>query len=90
MSGIPLPSRPATAKLMLTPVMGGYGLGLSLQGAGLELRFGHGGSNRGYQYLWELNAATGDGFVVMTNSDAGQRLFGGVREKAAQEFRWHQ
>ncbi|MBI5282055.1 MAG: serine hydrolase, partial [Candidatus Solibacter usitatus] len=82
--------QPGAARLMLTPQMGNYGLGLTLQGSGDDLRFGHGGSNRGYQYLWELNAATGDGFVMMTNSGAGQRLFGGVREKAAQEFRWRQ
>jgi len=81
--------RPETIDVMLTPAPASnqsYGLGYSvtLKRTGLQGR-GHGGSNRGWQALFEIVPDTGDGVVVLTNGSNGGR----VRQMVAQEWdRW--
>lgn len=77
-----------TARLMVTPQAGEYGLGLGLRGEGKALRFAHGGSNAGYRCLLEMHLDSGDGFAVMTNSDSGGKLTEEIRTQAQKEFGW--
>ena len=61
-----------TARQMLTPGIHNHGLGPSI-GAGGTL-FGHGGANEGYRCQLYAFIETGQGAVVMTNSDNGGAL----------------
>lgn len=78
----------ATAREMLTEVMGGYGLGVSVEGAGDTLRFSHGGANEGYRAFFVLHPSTGDGVAIMTNSDAGATLYMEVVRAVARVYDW--
>lgn len=69
--------KPQTVELMLTPAPASnrsYGLGYSatLRTTGAMGR-GHGGSNRGWQAVFEVIPETRDGIVVLTNSSIGGR-----------------
>lgn len=59
---------------MLSGKSGGYGLGVHVEGTGDSLRFSHSGANAGYRAFFVLYPETGDGVVVMTNSDNGDAL----------------
>src|SRR5690606_33913473 len=63
-----------TAEDMLTHIMGSYGIGVAVAGAGDSLRFSHGGANAGYRSNFVAFARSGAGIVVMTNSDNGAPL----------------
>ncbi len=78
----------ATAKEMLTLQKGTYGLGLSLSGKGRSARFGHGGSNAGFQCGMVAYVDTGQGAVVMTNGDRGGMLAGEILRAIALEYDW--
>ncbi|HEX5435701.1 MAG TPA: serine hydrolase domain-containing protein [Gemmatimonadaceae bacterium] len=78
----------ATAREMLTEVMGGYGLGVAVEGAGDSLRFSHGGANEGYRAFFVLHPITGDGVAVMTNSDNGYALCMEVIRAVARVYGW--
>ncbi len=78
----------ATAKQMLTVQKDSYGLGLSLSGNGPTARFGHGGSNAGFQCQMTAYVETGQGAVVMTNGDRGGSLAGEILRAIASEYAW--
>ncbi len=78
----------STAKQMLTVQKGSYGLGLSLVRSGHAARFGHGGSNAGFQCQMTAYAETGQGAVVMTNGDQGGRLAQEILRAIATEYAW--
>ncbi len=78
----------ATARQMLKERMGGYGLGVAVEGSGDSLRFSHGGANEGYRAFFVLHPATGDGVAVMTNSDAGAALYMEVVRAVARVYGW--
>ena len=78
----------ATVRQMLTERMGGYGLGVAVEGTGDSLRFSHGGANEGYRAFFVLHPATGDGVAVMTNSDAGAALYMEVVRAVARVYGW--
>jgi CubicO group peptidase (beta-lactamase class C family) len=73
---------------MLTPQVGGWGLGFELQGKNESARFAHGGSNEGYKCLLVAYASTGQGAVVMTNSDRGAALSAEIMRSIAREYGW--
>ena len=77
-----------TARLMTTAVKGGYGLGLSLQGAGPTASFGHGGSNEGFKCQMTAFLDQGQGAVIMTNGDQGARLGAEILRAIAREYGW--
>ncbi|MGI8838988.1 MAG: serine hydrolase [Pyrinomonadaceae bacterium] len=77
-----------TARQMLTPQVGGFGLGLGLPGDGPSARFNHGGANDGYRCLLVAYKNTGQGAVVMTNSDSGSSLGEEVVRSIAKEYGW--
>src|SRR5262249_37584120 len=59
------------AEQMMRPEGGEFGLGWEIIGEGLARRFGHGGSNDGYQCESTCFLENGQGAVVMTNADSG-------------------
>jgi hypothetical protein len=77
-----------TVNEMLTPQVGGWGLGLELRGKGDAARFGHGGSNEGFQCLMVAYRNTGQGAVVMTNADRGGELAEEIMQSIAKEYGW--
>ena len=78
----------ATARAMLTEVLGGTGLGLGVDGAGRDLRFVHGGSNKGFRSYLVMYPERGDGVVVMTNGDEGSALMMEVVRAVARVYDW--
>ena len=77
---------PETAGAMLTGVAEHYGLGVGLSDDGLL--FGHGGSNEGFRCRLQAYVDGRGGIVVMTNSDAGDRLIGPVMRTIAEAYGW--
>jgi CubicO group peptidase (beta-lactamase class C family) len=75
-------------QLMLSPVLSGFGLGLSIAGEGQAQTFSHGGSNAGYRNTMVAYTERGDGIVVMTNGDRGDELAGEVLRAVAAEYNW--
>lgn len=73
---------------MLTPQVGGFGLGLGLAGEGTSARFSHGGANEGYRCVLVAYQNTGQGAVVMTNSDRGSSVAEEVLRSIAKEYGW--
>jgi CubicO group peptidase (beta-lactamase class C family) len=77
-----------TAKEMLTVQSGHVGLGPFLEGEGDSLRFGHGGSNAGFQSILMATAAHGQAVAVMTNGDGGSELADEIQKAVALEYHW--
>lgn len=73
---------------MLKPQIGGWGLGLDLRGKNQSARFGHGGGNEGYRCLMVAYNDSGQGAVVMTNSDKGDALTEEIIRSIAKEYGW--
>jgi len=77
----------ATVEEMLREQKQGYGLGFGLTDRNGPKEFGHGGADEGFQAL--LSATVdGRGFVVMTNSDNGQRLADEIALAIAAAYGW--
>ncbi len=76
------------ATQMLTAQKGTYGLGFSLKGEGRSLAFSHGGSNEGFRCLLVGMPATGQGVVIMTNSDTGSALLPDVLAVVSRVYAW--
>ena len=77
------------AAALLTPQNGGpYGLGAALGGTGESLVLMKRGQNVGYQGYLLLFPRTGQGMVIMTNSDNGTTLATALLRRAAAVFHW--
>jgi CubicO group peptidase (beta-lactamase class C family) len=77
------------AQEMLRPQNGGpYGLGAAVGGSGRSLVLMKRGQNVGYQGYMLIFPATGQGIVVMTNSDNGTILTTAIIRRAAVAFHW--
>ena len=79
---------PSMAKLMVTPVKDGYGLGLAIQGEGESTRFGHGGVDEGFEAQLIAYEKGGWGAVVMTNGQGGSALAQEVVRAIAKVYAW--
>ena len=78
-----------TLEEILTRQNGGpYGLGAAVAGDGASLVLMKRGQNIGYQGYLILYPATGQGLVVMTNSDNGSRLAEALIKRAAAAYDW--
>jgi CubicO group peptidase (beta-lactamase class C family) len=79
---------PETTRLMFTAQNGGpYGFGAAIaesEGAVVMKR----GQNVGYQAYLMLLPASGQGLVVMTNSDNGSKLAEALIRRAAELYEW--
>lgn len=76
------------ANQMLTPGMNNWGLGLPIIGEGKKAMFLHGGGNQGFRCLMIGYLETGQGAVVMTNSDYGFDLIIEIINSIAKEYKW--
>jgi CubicO group peptidase (beta-lactamase class C family) len=78
-----------TLEEMLTPQNGGpYGLRAAVGGDGASLVLMKRGQNVGYQGYLILYPASGQGMVVMTNSDNGSKLAEALIKRAAEAYGW--
>lgn len=75
-------------KEMLTPQIGGWGLGLELRGKNKSARFAHAGGNEGYKCLMVAYNDSEQGAVVMTNSDNGYVFTEEIMQSIAKEYGW--
>jgi CubicO group peptidase (beta-lactamase class C family) len=78
----------ALTREMLTTQIASMGLGVTIEGKGRSLHFSHGGSNPGYRCFMVGYPQTGQGAVVMTNSDLGHDLVREIIRSIASEYRW--
>jgi CubicO group peptidase (beta-lactamase class C family) len=76
------------AHQMLTHQKDDWGLGVALSAIDHPLRFGHGGSNDGFQCDLVAYIGSGQGIAVMTNADGGQALIGEIERAFAKEYGW--
>ncbi len=76
------------ADQMLTPQLGGFGLGLMTEGSGASARFMHTGANEGYRSLLVIDERD-LGVVVMTNGDSGSGLGDEIVRAVAKEYGLH-
>ncbi len=77
-----------TAREMLTPQPGGWGLGFKVTGQGKALAFFHDGSNAGYKATLIGHPETGDGAVILTNGDQGYQLGQEILRGIALTYGW--
>jgi CubicO group peptidase (beta-lactamase class C family) len=78
------------AQQMMT-IQGGhgeFGLGWEIMGTGPNRRFGHGGSNDGYQCESTCYLEDGKGAVVMTSADSGLIFYWEVFNAVADMYAW--
>jgi len=80
--------RRETAQAMLTPGLGGWGLGMGVRGAGDSLEIRHSGSNAGFRGQFVGFPHRGEGAVVMANSDEGGVLVSEIAAAIAREYGW--
>jgi CubicO group peptidase (beta-lactamase class C family) len=74
---------------VLTPQNGGsYGLGAAIAGEGNSLVLMKRGQNAGYQGYLIFYPDTGQGMVVLTNSDNGSKLAEALIGRAAKAYGW--
>jgi CubicO group peptidase (beta-lactamase class C family) len=82
------PIRPETARAMLTPGMGNWGLGIALQGEGRDFRFWHSGINEGFRAVMMSYPGRNQAVVIMANGDNGNELLGPVRIAVGRVLGW--
>lgn len=75
-------------ELMLLKHQNNWGLGLSLEGDGDTLTFGHGGKNKGFTNNLVAFAHKGRAVVIMTNGDNGGKLIGEVQKSIYEHYQW--
>ena len=74
---------------MLTPQIGGRGLGPVLGDDGGDLfYFLHPGTNDGYQNYLLAYPKRGQGVVIMINSDNGEALYNEIKNGVSAEYGW--
>jgi CubicO group peptidase (beta-lactamase class C family) len=73
---------------MLARQIENYGLGLVVEGENRSSRFSHRGDTNGYKCLMLMYQNTGQGVVIMTNSDRGDRLSDEILRSIAKEYDW--
>lgn len=77
----------AATKQMLTSQTHGWGLGFVVEGENRAARFSHGGSTDGYRCV-AVAYNSGQGAVIMTNADRGDRLADEILRSIAREYGW--
>ncbi len=77
-----------TVREMLTPVTDENGLGFFCDKSNPG-QFGHGGADEGFQALLTMNAESGNGLVMMADSDNGISVMNQVLRRVAKEYGWN-
>lgn len=78
----------ATVSEMLKLQNDKVGLGFFIRGQGRGQSFGHDGANDGYRCELIMLPATGQGLVLMTNSDTGGQMYKSVNAAVRAAYRW--
>ncbi|UPG90618.1 beta-lactamase family protein [Luteibacter aegosomaticola] len=78
----------AAAALMLEPGLNHYGLGVFVSGDGLTRHFMHEGGNAGFKSKYVMYLDSGDGVVMLTDSDNGRWLNVEFTKAVADAFGW--
>jgi CubicO group peptidase (beta-lactamase class C family) len=78
----------AMTRQMLTEQKNAYGLGLGLEGSGLGQRFGHGGRDHGFDARLVAYAKSGNGAVIMINTNDNSPMISRILEGIAREYHW--
>ena len=78
----------AMTSTMLRPELGDYGLGLFISNVGEGVRFEHSGGTDGFRAQTFGYTQTGQGVVVMTNSDNGGGLIDEIVASVATVYGW--
>ncbi|MBE0679188.1 MAG: serine hydrolase, partial [Bacteroidales bacterium] len=78
---------PENTKLRLEPVMEDAALGVFVQRKDSSFYFSHGGSNEGFTCYYVGDIISGNGMVIMTNSDNGS-LLSEVANSVATVYGW--
>ena len=73
---------------MVTAGIGFWGLGLEIGGDASNPYFSHGGVNEGFISIFAAYEESGEGAVVMTNSDNGGTLGDELMHSIAAEYNW--
>jgi CubicO group peptidase (beta-lactamase class C family) len=73
---------------MLTHQKGDSGLGFALETPGHKLRFAHNGWSEGFRCDLQAYTESGQGVVIMTNSDNGGNLISEILRSVAKEYSW--
>lgn len=79
---------PEMARQMLTSQKDNDGLGIFLEGEGHAMRFGHSGRDEGFDALLRATAETGQGAVIMINTNDNSRMMSRILEAIATEYHW--
>ncbi len=82
------PIKQSTAKEMLSPGKGGWGLGVSVSGEGDWLKFGHTGSNLGFKSTLIMYPRRGQGVVMLSNGDNGASIMAAVAQALGRILGW--
>jgi CubicO group peptidase (beta-lactamase class C family) len=80
--------QPASVEAMLTEVTPHYGLGLHVWSRLGQRYFGHEGANDGFRGGMMAHVSSGDGVVILTNSDHGSDLFWDVVRTIGRREGW--
>jgi CubicO group peptidase (beta-lactamase class C family) len=78
----------ATAREMLSPGLGGWGIGVAVGGTGDEFSFSHGGDDWGFKanlIAWPKNGRV---LVAMANGDDGMVVVAELMQAVAREYGW--
>jgi CubicO group peptidase (beta-lactamase class C family) len=73
---------------MLVPGQGHYGLGLVIGGPSDNPYFAHAGVDEGFEGELVAYQQTGDGAIIMTNAQGGQRLAAEILRSIASVYGW--
>jgi CubicO group peptidase (beta-lactamase class C family) len=76
------------AKEMLTHQKDNWGLGFELEKPGATPRFDHFGVNTGFVSVLEAYRDRGQGIVIMTNGQQGEKLITEILRAVAHEYAW--
>ena len=79
---------PQTTKEMLTPQVGGHGLGFALADSGDGRVFTHSGANEGFRSMMFMYADGRGGAAIMTNGDRGGELIAELAASIAATYGW--
>lgn len=78
----------ASARTMLTPGLGGWGIGIQVEGTGDSLRFEHGGDDWGFKANLVGWMSGGRGVIVMANGDDSPPILDALTRAVAREYGW--
>ncbi|THD81257.1 MAG: class A beta-lactamase-related serine hydrolase [Phenylobacterium sp.] len=78
----------ASARTMLTPGLGDWGIGIAVNGQGDARRFSHGGDDEGFKTTLVGWFTGGRAVVVMANGDDSTPLINEVAQAVAHEYGW--